>query len=121
MRGCAASPHTRPTAHRPPRGEGPDARKILPDEAELRRVFPEADRYLALLKQKAQARYARDLRRLLRLVQDYPYEPLAKAVALALEYGLHDIERLERLVLRQIASDFFLIIPAKPDEDRDDR
>ena len=108
--------------HRPPRGQGADARKVLPDEAELRRVFPEADRYLALLKEKAVTRYTRDVRRLLRFVHDYPREPLEKAVAVALAYGLCDLDRLERLVLREIASDFFLVADATPDpEDPDDR
>jgi hypothetical protein len=105
--------------HRPPRGQGADARKILPDEAELRRVFPEANRYLALLKEKAVTRYTRDVRRLLRFVHDYPRAPLEKAVAVALQYGLCDLDRLERLVLREVASDFFLISPAS--EEPDDR
>ncbi len=106
--------------HRPPRGQGADARRILPDEAELRRVFPEAHAYLALLKQKAVSRYARDVRRLLRFVQEYPRAPLAKAVTVALQYGLCDLDRLERLVLREVASDFFLV-PSSSEDDPDDR
>jgi transposase len=104
--------------HRPPRGEGADARKILPEEAELQRVFPEAVRFLALLKKKASTRYTRDVRRLLRFVHDYPKEPLEKAVATALQYGLVDLDRVERLVLRAIASDFFLV--PRPDDDPED-
>lgn len=99
--------------HRPPRGQLADARKLLPEEAELRRVFPEVLPYLVLIKKKA--RYSRDVRRLLRFVQDYPRAPLEKAVATALQYGLCDLDRLERLVLREIASDFFLI-PKTPGE-----
>ncbi len=106
--------------HRPPRGQGADARKILPDEAELRRVFPEAHAYLALLKQRAVTRYARDVRRLLRFVQEYPRVPLEKAVTVALQYGLCDLDRLERLVLREVASDFFLV-PSSPEDTTDDR
>jgi hypothetical protein len=102
--------------HRPPRGEGAYARKLLPDEAELGRVFPQVADYLALLKKKGAGRYARDVRRLLRFVQDYPREPLAKGIATALAYGLCDLDRLERLVLREIATDFFLL----PQCDRDD-
>lgn len=107
--------------HRPPRGQGADARKVLPDEAELRRVFPTAAPYLALLRQKSVGRYARDVRRLLRFVQDYPRAPVEKAVAVALQYGLCDLERVERLVLREIASDFFLLPAPTPPETPDDR
>ncbi len=106
--------------HRPPRGQGAHARKVLPDEAELRRVFPEAQEYLALLKKRSSARYSRDIRRLLRFFQDYPREPLQKAVATALSYGLCDLERVERLVLREIATDFFLVPRPAPDPDRED-
>ena len=105
--------------HRPPRGEGACARKLAPEEAELRRVLPEADNYLALLKKRATSRYSRDVRRLLRFVQEYPRAPLEKALATALHYGLVDLERLERLVLREIASDFFLV-PPRPDDDPED-
>lgn len=104
--------------HRPPRGQGPDARKVLPDEAELRRVFPEAASYLALLKRKSSGRYARDVRRLLRFIQDYPRPPIEKAVTVALQYGLCDLDRLERLVLREIASDFFLVPGPETNHDR---
>jgi hypothetical protein len=106
--------------HRPPRGEGAHARKVLPEEAEIRRVFPDAVPYLELLKRKAHSRFSRDVRRLLGFVQDYPREPLAKAVGTALAYGLVDLERLERLVLREVASDFFLVPKARRNDSSDD-
>jgi hypothetical protein len=107
--------------HRPPRGHGATARKTPPEEDELLRVFPEIAEYLALLKQRAASRYSRDVRRLLRFVQEYPRAPLREAVATARTHGLCDLERLERMVLRQIASDFFLVPepqddPEEPDE-----
>ena len=37
----------------------------------------------------------------------------------ALEYGLFDLERLERLILRTIAKDYF-VLPGGPDTDDDD-
>lgn len=108
--------------HRPPRGQGTWARKSTPEEDELRRVFPEGADYLALLKQRTGGRYSRDLRRLLRFVEEYPRPPLAKAIATALQYGLCDLERLERLVLQQVASDFFLVPTLDHDpENPDDR
>ena len=47
------------------------------------------------------------LRRLLALKQSYPAEPFLAAVAQALEYGLFDLARLERLILERVAGDFF--------------
>lgn len=43
---------------------------------------------------------------------DYPTAPLVTAVAAAVEYGLIDLERVEKLVLRRIATEFF----RKPEE-----
>jgi hypothetical protein len=48
------------------------------------------------------------------LLREYPREAVAKAVATALQYGLFDLERLERLILRTIAKDYFLL-PGGPD------
>jgi hypothetical protein len=47
------------------------------------------------------------LRRLLELKRTYPAEPFLAAVEQALEYGLFDLSRLERLILERVAGDFF--------------
>lgn len=109
--------------HRPPRGEGAHVRRVVPEEAELLRVLPLASDFLTLLKKKAGSRYARDVRRVLRFVQDYPRQPLEHALTTALEYGLVDLDRLEGIILRKIASDFFLLPPIDPrdTEEPDDR
>ena len=54
--------------------------------------------------------------RLQRLVDDYPRAPLVEAANAAAHYGLYDLERLERMVLRHIAKDYFLV----PRRRRDD-
>ena len=59
------------------------------------------------------------LRRLLRLLRDYPRAPFLTAVRSAEQYGLFDLDRLERMVLKQIASDYF-IFPIERDEEDDD-
>ena len=38
--------------------------------------------------------------------------PLLVAVATALEFGLFDLDRLDRIVLRHIARDYFVLEPA---------
>ena len=41
------------------------------------------------------------------MLRDYPREPLLAAVAEAERYRLLDLDRLEKMVLRQIADDYF--------------
>ena len=41
------------------------------------------------------------LRQLLRFVREYPREPLLGAVEEAARYGLYDLDRLERMILRR--------------------
>jgi len=50
-----------------------------------------------------------------RLVDDYPRSPLVEAANAAAHYGLYDLDRLERMILRNVATAYF-IVPV----DRDD-
>ena len=96
-------------AHRPPRGTTSKARPVLPEQDALLRQAPEIAEYVLALKAKLSGRGTIGLRRLLQMVRDYPREPLVAAVKTAQHYGLFDLERLERLILRQIASDYFVL------------
>ena len=49
------------------------------------------------------------LRQLLRFVREYPREPLLGAVHEACQYGLYDLDRLERMILRRVTRDYFLL------------
>lgn len=92
--------------HRPPRGEKAFARDTPPaEERELTAVGAEMVAYLAVLKKRG--RSLRAMRRLVAMVHDYPREPLLTAIRTATHYGLDDMDRLEKLVLRHIAGDFF--------------
>jgi transposase len=102
--------------HRPPRGEGTTARGCPAEEEELVRSVPELVDYLGRLKQHAPTRGIRDVRRLARMVHDYPRRPLLDALANAAQYGLYDLERVERMLLRSLTRDFFRV----PDKDTDD-
>ena len=57
------------------------------------------------------------IRRLYRLYVDYPEDALKGAVAVALEHGLIDVRRIEQIVLRQIAGEFFRLPTDADDED----
>jgi len=41
------------------------------------------------------------------MLREYPREPLLEALRAAAHYGLYDLERVERMVLRNIRDDFF--------------
>jgi len=53
----------------------------------------------------------------LRLLQEYPREPFLAAVRQASQYGLYDLERLERMILRRVARDYFLLRDTDTDQD----
>jgi hypothetical protein len=60
--------------------------------------------------QRAAGRGTLALRRLLTLSREYPRAAVHQAVTLALQYGLFDLDRLERLTLRVIAKEYFRLV-----------
>lgn len=56
------------------------------------------------------------LRKLLGMLQEYPREAFLSALAEAERYGLFDLNRLEKMVLRQIAADYF-VLSLEPEAD----
>jgi transposase len=95
--------------HRPPRGQGIKRNSPHPEEEAILRNAPELADYLAALKQRSRKVVALALRQLLRMVQEYPREPLLAAVREAARYGLYDLDRLERMVLRRIVREYFVL------------
>src|SRR5438093_6596985 len=102
-------------AHRPPRGEGVKRSDPHPEEKAIVEAAPETALYVAALKQKSRKVVALALRQLLRLLREYPREPFLAAVQEAARYGLYDLDRLERMILRRVARDYFLLLD--PDTD----
>jgi hypothetical protein len=102
-------------AHRPPRGEGVKRSDPHPEEQVLVEAAPEIAPYIAELKQKGRKVVALALRQLLRLLREYPREPFLAAVREASRYGLYDLDRLERMILRRVARDYFLLTETEPD------
>ena len=105
--------------HRPPRGQGIKRTDPHPEEQALLQAVPELADYLAALKKRGHRYLTIALRQLLRLVREYPRQPVLSAVSEAARYGLYDLDRLERMILRRIARDYFLLDEWKgnPDED----
>ena len=96
--------------HRPPRGARPSTQPV-PEEQTLAQADPPVPAYAAALKQRSAGRGTLALRRLLALYREYPRGPFLQAVTLAAQYGLFDLDRLERLTLRVIAKDYFRLAP----------
>jgi hypothetical protein len=95
--------------HRPPRGQLAAAQRS-PDELELAAAGAPIAAYAAALKKRA-PRWPVALRRLAQMRRDYPAAPLAAAIQTATHYGLYDLDRLERMILRNVATAYF-IMPA---------
>ena len=79
------------------------------EETLLRGHHPSLDRYAAALKQRGNGWGRRALRRLIGMKRTYPSGPFIAAIEQALQYGLFDLGRLEALILKQVAGDFFAL------------
>ena len=95
--------------HRPPRGQNAPRPDPHPEEKAIVAAVPELAEYVAGLKQRSRKMITFALRQLLRLVREYPREPLLAAAREAAHYGLYDLDRLERMILRRVAREYFLL------------
>ncbi len=93
--------------HRPPRANGAKKTEPSPEEKTVSQLAPDLLGYVAALKTRGRKQTTLTLRQLLRMIREYPQEPLHEAIAEAERYGLFDLDRVERMVLRRIASDYF--------------
>lgn len=94
-------------AHRPTREERA-ARPKRPEEEKLRAALSEKFHgYVDGLKKRSGARATQAVRELLRMTGEYPRDAFEKAIEEAAKYGLYDLERVERMVLKNVRQDFF--------------
>jgi hypothetical protein len=105
--------NTLPGHHTIPVRQG---RGTAAEEALLRGHHDSLDRYVAALRHHGRAGNRRALRRLIEMQRTYPPAPFIAAIELALRYGLFDLTRLEDLILRQVAGNFFALNTEDPDD-----
>jgi transposase len=65
------------------------------------------DGYIQQLKSHVRGRGVWSFKRLLYLKQLYPWEAFLMAIEQAKQYGLYDLTRLEKMIIRCVAGDFF--------------
>jgi hypothetical protein len=102
--------------HRPARGQRLARPDPHPEEKAILAAAPELAEYVAGLKQRSRKVVTLALRQLLRFVREYPREPLLGAVQEAARYGLYDLDRLERMILKRVTREYFLL-DTGPEED----
>jgi hypothetical protein len=102
--------------HRPPRGHRDTRPDPHPEEQAIVTAAPELADYVAGLKQRSRKVVTLALRQLLRLVREYPREPLLGAVREAGRYGLYDLDRLERMILLRVTREYFLLDGGSDDD-----
>jgi transposase len=93
------------SSHRPPRGTARP--EPIREEQTILGLYPELAGYAQCLKKHGKKQLTLALRQLLRMAREYPREPFLAAIADAARYGLYELDRVERMVIRRIAGDYF--------------
>ena len=76
-------------------------------EVQLRDQHELLNQYIDQIKKRTRGRGQHALQKLLNLKRTYPKDAFYKAIAQAMHYGLYDILRLEHIILKYIAGEFF--------------
>lgn len=87
------------------------------EEKAILEALPDLADYLAGLKKHGRQHLTLALRQLLRLTREYPRNALLGALREAGHYGLYDLDRVERMVLRRIDHEYFRLDPDHGDDD----
>ncbi len=95
--------------HRPERGTlaRKSRRPAIPEEQTLRADSDHLDTFVTGLKGRSVGRAIARIRKLHKMRQDYPRPAFLRAVEEAVKYGMYDLHRLEKMILRNIAGDYF--------------
>jgi hypothetical protein len=89
----------------------------LPEERVLHAGPAPLSAMVHAIKKRRGGRAVKPIRKLHRMYLDYPEAPLCQALEAALMYGVTDVGRIEEMVLKNIAGNFFLLPHTKEDDD----
>jgi hypothetical protein len=101
--------------HRPPRGHKGVIPERHPEEKAILEAAPELAGYVTAMKQRGRKTITLALRQLRRMVKEYPREAVLGAVEEAGHYGLYEVDRLERMILKRVARDYFRMEESQDD------
>lgn len=89
--------------------DGRHAQRVGPSEQEklLQQVAPKLGELAGRLRKRHGGQALRAIRRLHKMYLDYPTNALVTAVDEALTFDLHDLGRIEQMVLRRIRGEYF--------------
>lgn len=93
--------HHPPLTRKPSINEPPKEELLLTGKNEI------LDSFIVNLKKISRGRGVLNLRRLLQLQRSYPEEPFIAGIKTAQQYGLYDLARVEKIILKNVAGDFF--------------
>ncbi|MCC6292174.1 MAG: IS21 family transposase [Bryobacterales bacterium] len=99
--------------HRPERGA--PKRDPHPERVAILAAEPQLASYVDHLERRGRKVVTLLLRHLLRMLRDYPREAFLGAIEEASRYGLYDLDRVERMILRRVRREYFRL-----DEEQDD-
>jgi hypothetical protein len=74
-------------------------------------LVPEISGYVSALRTHGRKYITVALRQLIRMAREYPRDAFLSATAEASRYGLYDLDRVESMILRRIATEYFRIEP----------
>ncbi len=93
--------------HRPAWGQGIKRTDPRPEEKTLGELVPEISGYVSALRTHGRKYITVALRQLLRMAREYPRDAFLSATTEASRYGLYDLDRVESMILRRIATEYF--------------
>ena len=93
--------------HHPPLNRKTSIKEPSKEEVLLTGKNEILDLYIISLKEISRGRGVLNLRRLLNLQRSYPEEPFIAGIKTAQQYGLYDLARVEKIILKNVAGDFF--------------
>lgn len=93
--------------HHPPLTRKTSIKEPSKEEALLTGKNEILDLYITNLKEISRGRGVLNMRRLLSLQRSYPEEPFIAGIKTAQQYGLYDLTRVEKIILKNVAGEFF--------------